>query len=246
MEYSQADHLSYASDMMASSEAPAANSMAQLEQRNAEMQKEIAELREALRAQQNEATELREMFAETTRDIQFARNHAAKLQHEIKSLEKPRRTSARKRELEGAHARVREVEAELQQARFENAQLQQMGRNLQNGSDYWKQLYEASQAESLERQEKVEQLQTENAALTMLAGQQQPVATPPAEPQVNVDLAFDMGGDQQVPGMQADQINEAMEELPAMGQMGSFGYQQAYVLADPGAWQGGYDFNYQA
>ncbi|KAI2465227.1 hypothetical protein F4781DRAFT_435668 [Annulohypoxylon bovei var. microspora] len=228
-------------------EAPSTvDDMAQLQKRNEELEKEILALREMLEPLANESKELRVLLKENVADIRSARHHTARLQGEINILKKPRRTSARKRELESSQARVRELETELDNTKLQNNQLQQMGMNMQNSSEYWKQLYEASQTESQERQRKIEQLEVQNASLSMFLGPQQPVTTPPEEVQGNnMAIAYNLGGDAQVASQaQTGQLGGNMGQLPNLNNLGSYGYQQDYENPDP--WQGGgYDFNLQ-
>ncbi|KAI1452380.1 hypothetical protein F4805DRAFT_472427 [Annulohypoxylon moriforme] len=165
---------------------PAATIIAQLRNHNADLLAALAQDKADIAIIKGEFEELKQMVKERDAEIEFTRNHAAKIQHGLNSLKKPKRTSNKQREIENTQARVRELEAELERAKAENGQLQQ-------SSEHYKQLYEASQAESLQRQNKVEQLEALNANLGMYTGQQS-VDTPPAEPQGgDVDLAFSMG-----------------------------------------------------
>ncbi|KAI0883086.1 uncharacterized protein GGS22DRAFT_195353 [Annulohypoxylon maeteangense] len=228
----------------------------ELEALNKELQAEYTEIKESLKDSMNQIKEVRQEITKNADDVQFTRNHAAKLQHEIKTMKKPQRTSAKKRELENAQARIGELETELEtthaeaseldtqlkQVKLENEQLQAIGNMARETTDRWEQMYQTSQAESLARQKKIEQLEAQGGAPGQFAGQQKMVDTPPADPQggqmgfpINMGVgeqvssqqqtldtptdpqggfAFGMGDHQQVSRSEGGQFDEAMAHLP--------------------------------
>ncbi|KAI1091758.1 hypothetical protein F5B19DRAFT_502929 [Rostrohypoxylon terebratum] len=234
--------------MPGAAELPGSDYTARLEHHNAELKAALDVVRASLEAYQKEAREIRETFEGLKKDAAFAKNHAARIQGEMKNLQKTRRTSQRKRELDETHARVRELEAELQQVRQENADLRQMAQQSHSASDNWRGQYHALQARSVEERNRIAQLEAQNTALGMFSGQQLPVDTPPMDPPfAGLDLDFDLGGDAQASLQdQSQQPGGSMAQPANFDQFGGYGYQQADIAHDPNAYQGAFDdYNFQ-
>ncbi|KAI0891214.1 hypothetical protein F4806DRAFT_501231 [Annulohypoxylon nitens] len=223
---SSADQQSNTPAAMASAtELPGSAYTTRLEEHNAELKKALADVRASLEAYQKESSELRETFVGLKQDAQFVKNQAAKIQGEVKMFSKPRRTTQRKRDLDQAQARVGELEKQLENVKKENADLRQMVGQANNASANWQGQYEALQAQNQERCARIAQLEAENAALGMLAGQELPLDTPPMEYQYPMDLGADFAVDAPASQpSQATQPDQFTGQMADFDQFGGYGY----------------------
>ncbi|XDG01612.1 hypothetical protein ABKA04_001227 [Annulohypoxylon sp. FPYF3050] len=218
----------------------------QLKKRNDELQKELIELREFLQRCVEEAKELREELKEPLEDVSRVKVQAAKLQHEVKVLQKPRRTTQRKRDLDQAVARVTEVEKLLETANTENNQLKDTSQRSQQEAAHWSAMYQGSIARSIELEQRIHQLEETNAALAAIAGNQQPLDAPAlanAQGMNDLGFEFDMGANTQMSSQpQGEQPNDPMEQFQGFDQVGGYSYPQD-PLSEPNAWQNDMNFN---